>query len=139
MKGITPVIALILLLVIVIVIVGFSFGIFQSIISSGGQAAQDQTDTTTQNIQQTVRYEACAPGATGVATVTVRNMGSTDIAGSDVGVYVKGAAATCTPWTPASIPSSGVSTCTVVITGGIAAGDSIRVTSPSGASETQTC
>jgi len=138
MKGITPVISLILLLVIVIVVVGFSFGIFQNLIAGAGEAATTQTTTTTQNIQQTARYEACNPGAAGIATITMRNMGSGPMNGTAIGVYVNGASVTCgATWPDTLIPAGGVKTCTS--SAAIASGATIRITSPSGASETQTC
>lgn len=135
MKGITPVIALILLLVIVIVVVGFSFGIFQSIISTAGQSAEQQATTQSQNILKTARLESCAPG-TGDGSITVRNMGD-EFAALSIGVYVNGAPIDCsTKWSPATIPAGGVSTCGSIT---IATGATIRVTSPSGAVDTGTC
>ncbi|MBS3054042.1 MAG: hypothetical protein J4431_00710 [Candidatus Aenigmarchaeota archaeon] len=45
-KGITPVIAIILLLLITIAVIGFATGFFQSIVTTGGQQAQDASKAT---------------------------------------------------------------------------------------------
>jgi flagellin-like protein len=134
-KGITPVVALILLLVIVIVIVGFSFGVFQGVVQSAGESAQTQAETTSGQVTQTVRIESI-DAATG--TVSVRNIGSNNINASTVGVYANGAYVSCigADWSDQTIAAGSVSTCTDT---GIQGCTIIRVTSPSGASETMDC
>jgi len=133
-KGITPVVALILLLVIVIVIVGFSFEVFQGVVSSAGESAQTQAETTSGQVTQTVRIESVDAV---IGAVSVRNIGSAAINATNVGVYADGALVDCTgDWSSELISAGGVSTCT---DSGIDSCTSIRVTSPSGASQTMDC
>ncbi|MFC2143730.1 archaellin/type IV pilin N-terminal domain-containing protein [Candidatus Aenigmatarchaeota archaeon] len=144
MKGITPIIALILLLVIVIVVVGFAFGIFQGLISTAGESAQGQVTTTGENIQQTVSLENAyffdAPLAANDDEwrISVRNQGTDDLDSSEVAVYIDGSLATCV-WSPATIVST--STCTVISPTASCVLDSshdITATSPSGATQSTT-
>lgn len=144
MKGITPVIALILLLVIVIVVVGFSFGIFQGIISSAGESAQNQADTTADTVGMTVALEniyfSNTAGVGGDWLVSVRNQGSVALTAPQnaISVYIDGVRQTCM-WTGtnADIAAGTSSTCTATLTAcpTLPATSQIRVTSPSGATQ----
>src|SRR3989344_6058217 len=87
MKGITPVIALILLLVITIVIVGFSFTIFQNIVSSGGAAVENTTTATVQELATCARLES-VDTSTGAAAI--RNCGETTVSVATLGLYANG-------------------------------------------------
>ncbi len=138
MKGITPVIALILLLVIVIVVVGFSFGIFQSIISTAGGAAEEQAGETTGRITQTVVIESIAVSGDSISAVSVRNQGNQIDDADTVGIYVKGEKQVCSSWSDEPILAGRVSTCSFDATA-CATDDEVRVTSPSGAVATETC
>ena len=144
MKGITPIIALILLLVIVIVVVGFAFGIFQGLISTAGEAAEGQTTTTTEQIQQTVSIENVYysdPAGDDQWIISVRNQGSSDITpASEVGIYIDDTLENCNQWVPDTIIGDSTATCTINVAALDCVVDDydIRVTSPSGATQTQT-
>jgi flagellin-like protein len=85
MKGITPVIALILLLVITIVIVGFTFTIFQSLVTTAGQSTERQTE------QTTTLLSGCAePEGVSGNVLYVRNCGTTSLDPTSLGVYANG-------------------------------------------------
>ncbi len=158
MKGITPVIALILLLVIVIVVVGFSFGIFQSIISSAGTAAEGQATDTSGRITQTVTIEAVDKAQN---RVSVRNSGS-DVPVTTVAIYVAGVYQDDCTWdtnNDGTFGDEGVGTTDDILAGKTAtcdwsdddtnpqdgiedpctAGTAVRVTSPSGATDDSAC
>lgn len=77
MKGITPVIAIILLLLITISIIGFTAGFFQSTVKTSGEQAQQGAEQQASKIQQMVEIVSVAGDK-----VTVKNVGTQAISGS---------------------------------------------------------
>ena len=94
MKGITPVVSIVLLLFITISIIAFSFIFFQNITTASGTQAQEAADTQTNKLLQTVEIVAVENGQ-----ITVKNIGTQAIKLEDVKVFVDGApiAVTNTP------------------------------------------
>ncbi|HLD38847.1 MAG TPA: hypothetical protein VJB05_00875, partial [archaeon] len=94
MKGITPVVSIVLLLFITISILAFSFIFFQNITTASGTQAQEAADTQTNKLLQTVEIVAVENGQ-----ITVKNIGTQAIKLEDVKVFVDGApiAVTNTP------------------------------------------
>ncbi len=133
MKGITPVIAIILLLLITISMVGFAFVWF-------GRISTLLTNQTESEIvgQQALHCQRIVIDSlsSSTATVYVKNIGTCNIAADAVKVYVSGAEATCTP--SLGIMAPGVtddcdwsgSACTT--------GTVVKVTAP-GSSDETTC
>ncbi|MFC2142971.1 hypothetical protein ACFLQN_01075 [Candidatus Aenigmatarchaeota archaeon] len=81
MKGITPIIAIILLLVIVITVVGFSFTIFQDVVETSGEAATSAVERETTKASGCMRIESVAD-----ETIYIRNCGLGEL--TDFKVYV---------------------------------------------------
>ena len=75
-KGITPVVAIILLLIITIVIVGFSFTIFQSTVSGAGDRVENVTQTAADTFSTCAHIEAVD---TSSQRIYIRNCGSGDL------------------------------------------------------------
>ncbi len=112
MKGITPVIAIILVLLITISMVGFSFVWFSRI----SELAADQTQSQLQ-AQLDTQAQKIKIDATTTATVSIRNSGSKSIALSKISVFIDGGARTCTTWDPATDPLAEGSTTTCTFSG----------------------
>ena len=127
-KGITPVIALILLLVITIVIVGFSFTIFQGIVSSGGSAVENAQEETTSRLGQVATIESVSGN-----TIYIRNRGSGAIDPSTLALY---AGSTLVPVTGgANIPPGEIGGVTVDF-GSLSGTYTIKVTTAGGSIST---
>lgn len=106
MKGITPVVAVILLLLVTIAVVGFAFGFFQRIFGLAGTGVENQTSAIIQRAAQTVGIDNVNATA-----VVVRNAGTADInANAEVTVFLGAAKATC-GWSAAAITPGGTATC----------------------------
>ncbi len=108
MKGITPVIAIILLLLITISMVGFAFVWFSRV-------AQESTSDIGKQINNTIGKSAktvSVPART-TTTVSVRNTGTATILTSELALFIDGGVRTCT-WAGAitSLAPSAVGTCT---------------------------
>jgi flagellin-like protein len=127
MKGITPVIAIVLLLLITVAMVGFAFVWFQStwtdLSASTGEAITSQSEA----MMKTVRIDAVSS-----TSISVRNMGSKDIAAGELAVYVNGEVQTGCEAT--AIPAGDIASCTIVC----ATGDTVKATSPTN-SDIATC
>jgi len=143
MKGITPVIAVILLLLITIAVVGFAFVWFQRIAQTTTDITEGELDALRQQTAKRVSIDAIDVTAT---KVSIRNRGTVPIpigTTSEVSVYVGGALKTCT-WTgtdctgiSAKISPGAVCTCDWP-DASCTAGTPVRVTAPGGFDE-RTC
>lgn len=133
MKGITPVIAIILLLLITISMVGFAFVWFGRI--STILTNQTESELTGQHNLQCQRVSIDSISAANAA-VYIKNIGTCNIAAGAIKVYVSGAEATCTPVLGAMAPGVtddcdwSASPCTTGIV--------VKVTAPGNSDET-TC
>ncbi len=129
MKGITPVIAIILLLLITISMVGFAFVWFTRFVEIAGSATENATISEVEKIKKTVRIDNAGTGG-----VTVRNTGSANIPVNEISVYIDGSAISCS-WT-GSIAPQGSATCTQAV---CSSGQEAKVTSPGTAQDVVTC
>lgn len=125
MKGITPVIAVILLLLITVAMVGFAFVWFNRITATASNATQQQLESQLQ--AQAKRISIDNINSAGAA-VTIRNIGSQTVLATDMQIYVSGAAATCSP-AMSNIAPGAVTTCDWSA-GVCAANVVVRVTAP---------
>lgn len=134
MKGITPVIAIILLLLITISMVGFAFLWFTEF----AELAASGTEATAQQLidiqQKTVRIDNVVDTGSGV-DITIRSTGASSIDGSELATFIGGSLVTCS-WSPDPIMPSDVSTCTA--SGSCPAGTEVKVSAP-GNSDIVTC
>lgn len=129
MKGITPVIAIILLLLITISMVGFAFVWFNRISQTLTNATQSELES--QLSQQAKKVSIINPRAGSPGAIDVRNTGTATILSTDASVYiagnrtVAGAAGCGNPVMPTVGPGS-----VATITCNCAIGDEIKVVVP---------
>ena len=91
-KGVTEVIAIILLLLITIAVIGFATGFFQSIVTTGGQQAQNASKTAGDKAQQIIDYVTSTTGS-----ITVKNAGTQDIDTAKLSFLIDGSSVACNP------------------------------------------
>ena len=129
MKGITPVIAIILLLLITISMVGFAFVWFSRVTSSAGSQIENSTFAELRRQGQRITIENINPSA---ATVTVRNSGTVSIADTELALYTNNVLLTpgCT-WSPTSIAPGARTTCDFN-SSACATGTTVKVVAPGG-------
>jgi flagellin-like protein len=135
LKGITPVIAIILLLLITISMVGFAFIWFQRVQST-------MTNSTESELQQQLNKQGQKLTIDNVAatSVTFRSSGTASVGMGSVGIYVDNVAVTLsgTGCTGAdSLAPAAIRTCT--ISASCDAGSSLKVTSPGGYIDIANC
>src|SRR3989344_3490275 len=92
MKGITPVIAVILLLLITIAIIGFTSVFFQQTVTTGGEQAQEAAAGQANKALQTAEIVDVSNGK-----VTIKNVGTEPISTANVQIFVDGDPAATTP------------------------------------------
>ncbi|HLC76787.1 MAG TPA: archaellin/type IV pilin N-terminal domain-containing protein [archaeon] len=110
MKGITPVIAIILLLLITISMVGFAFVWFQRVATTATTSSEQQL-TNQLNIQsQKIKIEGAS-----ATTVTLRNTGSITLPAASIVMFINGTSATSGNCPSASQASGAIFTCTTTI------------------------
>lgn len=129
MKGITPVVAIILLLLITISMVGFAFVWFTRVGELTTQQTQAQLQAELDRQAMKIRIDAVT-----TTTVTVRNIGSKDILTAQLAAFVDNVAKTCSTTPPAAWPATLTvgTTATCTYTSGTCAAETgtVRVTSP---------
>ncbi len=130
MKGITPVIAIVLLLLITVALVGFAFGFFQKILGIATEKTTEQTESQTASFTSTIEIDNVNTGG-----VTVRNTGGTTISTSKLSVYVANAFMGCT-WSSGTIAAGITATCSNASF--CASGSEVKVTGPANKA-TATC
>ena len=124
MKGITPVIAIILLLLITISMVGFAFVWFQRV----AQTATSSSDTALQT-QLNQQAQTAKIDSAGGTTVTIRNTGSQSIAAGAVTVFVNGTLQTSGNCPTATLAAGSSNTCTSLVQ--VCSGTSVvKITTP---------
>jgi flagellin-like protein len=126
LKGITPVIAIILLLLITISMVGFAFVWFQRVQSSMTNATETELQSQLSRQSQKIAIDNAAG-----TTLVMRNIGTSAVPVTSITAYVNNAVVTlsgaaCT----GNIAPGATVTCT--ISSACNAGASIKVTSPGG-------
>jgi flagellin-like protein len=127
MKGITPVIAIILLLLITISLVGFAFIYFTRVTEVATQKTQEQLEHVISSQQMVVVIDNYAG-----TSLSVRNRGTATFGTGNVSIYKNNVLTTCpgTGWNPAMLGPGQVSVCT--FSAACVEGDVIRVTTPGG-------
>ncbi len=134
MKGITPVVAVILLLLITISMVGFSFVWFSRISEIATNQTQSQMQAQLDQQAQKVRIDSAT-----TTTASIRNVGSRSIALAQIAVFIDGGSRTCT-WSPATDPLAVGSTATCTWSGAVcASGSSTIKASAPGNSDSVKC
>jgi len=136
MKGITPVIAIILLLLITISMVGFAFVWFSRVTSSAGAQIENSTLSQLRTQGQRISIENINPSG---ATVTVRNSGTVSIDQTELALYINnGIFPTCIGgWTPTSMAPGGRMTCDFNASA-CTSGYTVKVVAPGG-QDVSTC
>jgi len=129
MKGITPVIAVILLLLITISLVGFAFIFFTRITETTSEQIDTQLEQQLLTQQQRVSIEAINR-----THIFVRSTGTASIPGTSLVVFVNNSLRNCVFTT--TIAPGGVASCNLTFLCGNE--DTIRVTAPGG-SDSRDC
>src|SRR3989304_6730088 len=129
MKGITPIVAVILLMLITISMVGFAFVWFSRISTISTEKIENQTEKLL--TVKTVRIE----NALGTA-VDIRNTGDAQITSADLAAFVNNVRVTISSCNPSPVPVNSLSTCTLA--SACSTGATLRISSPGGA-DTTTC
>ncbi len=88
MKGITPVIAIILLLLITISMVGFAFVWFSRVTQSATTSGTAQINTITGNSQKRLTFESYVQGGANAGKLYIRNSGTAQTLPAEISVYV---------------------------------------------------
>lgn len=109
MKGVTPIIAVVLLLLIVIALAGFAFVWFQTAWKTMATAAEQQMTQQQASMMKTIKIDNIEKGATNT-TIYVRHTGSLNISISELAVYIDNTLATCT-WSADILEPNTVITC----------------------------
>jgi len=130
MKGITPVIAVILLLLITISLVGFAFIYFSRITETVQTNTESQLENQLQNQQKRIRIESAAG-----TTVAVRNIGTVTINPAEFAVFFNNSLDTGCVFT--ALGPQSVGTCTLTLTANCQ-DQTIRVSTPGG-SDSRIC
>lgn len=124
MKGITPVVAIILLLLITISMVGFAFVWFTRVGELTTQQTQQQLQSQLDAQAQNVKIDAISAARD---KITLRNRGTATIPLAQISIFVEGAALACTTWSPtAALTPGSIVTCTAGFL--CAAGNTVKVT-----------
>lgn len=126
MKGITPVIAVILLLIITISMVGFAFVWFQRVAFTAQTATESTLQTTLTQQGQTIRIDNVEYSTN---KVQIRSIGTQSILNSNLNVYLNGTKQTCA-WDSPSLAPGSIITCTFGTGCASGSGTKLRVTSP---------
>ncbi|MEK6887418.1 MAG: type IV pilin [Candidatus Aenigmatarchaeota archaeon] len=132
MKGITPVIAIILLLLITISMVGFAFVWFQRVAATATSATDTQLQSQLNQQGQQIKIE----GASGT-TVSFRSNGNAALPAGSVLLFVNGSSSTSGSCPAASAAAGSVFTCTTTV--GACSGTSTLRASAPGNSDQMTC
>ena len=126
MKGVTPIIAIILLLLITISMVGFAFVWFTSIAESSTEAVGGQLEATTEQIAKKIRIDNIAG-----TSLALRATGTATIELGELGFFIDGVAVNCIGF--ANIAPNSVGICTLDSACNI--GSRLRVSAPGGPDE----
>ncbi len=146
MKGITPVISVILLLLVTIAIVGFATGFFQRILGAAGTSADEQLSATATQLGQTIKIDIAKGGLQigGVAgapldsQIAIRSTGPKSVPLKSIAVFVANNLVTCNGWTSGELAPGGTSVCTV--NDNDCTGKEVKASAPGGnAPETVKC
>jgi len=128
MKGITPIITVILLLLIAVVMVGFAFGFFSNIFTTTSTETTSALNTTVSIYGKQVRIDSIDSQAT--RFVTLRAVGSRAINSGDIVLYVAGNPVNILGSCPGgTINPGGTNTCILAV-GQCPPGSTLRAVAP---------
>ena len=137
MKGITPIITVILLLLIAVVMVGFAFGFFSNIFTTTSTETSNALNTTVSIYGKQVRVDNI--GTQALRVVTVRAVGSRALIAGDLTVYnASGSVVSTAGQCPLVLTNPGDTGSCTLISNGCASGSTIRVVAP-GNEQTALC
>ena len=128
MKGITPVIAVILLMLISISMIGFAAIWFTRLAESSQSSVTSGLNSTTSALAKKVRIDNVAG-----TSLAVRNVGSQTVAPSELSFYVNNVAVTCNI---TAVQPNAIGACT--LSSSCASGATMKVSAPGG-SDSVTC
>ena len=139
MKGITPIITVILLLLIAVVMVGFAFGFFSNIFTTTSTETTSALNTTVSIYGKQVRIDNINGSILAdVRNVTIRAVGSRALSAGDVKLYNSaGADVTSGNCPPSSVSPGSTGICTTLLNACVPQ-TSIRAVAP-GNTDTKTC
>jgi flagellin-like protein len=123
MKGITPVISIVLLLLITITIIGFVFVFFSRTMSTATNTTGTQIEAQQEKLQKTLVIENIQG-----TSLTLRSTGTLTIASTEVSYYIDNAAVNCTGWS--SLAPGEIVSCTLSSSCG--SGSTLKVVAPGG-------
>ena len=137
MKGITPIITVILLLLIAVVMVGFAFGFFSNIFTVSKTETESALNTTVSIYGKQIRVDNIDTQA--LRVVTVRAVGPRGLNVGEVSIYnASGSLAITTGTCPSgTVNPGGTGSCTL-ISNGCMSGSTLRVVAP-GNTDTKVC
>ena len=137
MKGITPIITVILLLLIAVVMVGFAFGFFSNIFTTTSTETTTALNTTVSIYGKQIRIDNIDTASPRV--VTIRAVGSRAIEIGDLTLYNSTGGSVASGACPvAKIHAGGTGTCNLVTTNGCLSGTVLRAVAP-GNTDTKIC
>jgi len=124
MKGITPVVAIVLLLLVTIAVVGFAYTFLSRTAETSGEETKKQLENQLSNIAMQVKIESAT-----INRLTIRNIGSQSIPAGQISVFVDGTLQSCAF---GDIGSQNAATCS---TGFACNGQNVKVTAPGNTDE----
>ncbi len=130
MKGITPVIAIILLMMVTIAMVGFTYIWMKRVFSTTANSTSEQINSEQAKIAQRISIIK-ASNSTG--EITIRNIGSQSIETSKLATFVNGNLVSC-DWGTSKLAPGDIATCSATCP----AGKEVDVNAPGG-TDTATC
>lgn len=125
MKGITPVVAIILLLLITISMVGFAFVWFTRV----SQLATSETEAQLRG-QLTADAQKIRIDAATTTAVSIRNTGTQDINTTQISFFIDNAAVSCDATWTGMLTAGSTKTCTYVPPKTCAAAATVKVSAP---------
>jgi len=132
MKGITPVIAIVLLLMITIALIGFAYVWFNRMALGLGGTIERQSNQTMTQMGEAITITSCDVSG---KTVYVKNTGSSTLDPSQIDVYVEGALGV-SGCSGGAAPGD-TATCSISID--LASGNKVRAVTGSGAFDETVC
>ncbi len=126
MRGITPVIAVILLMLITISMVGFAFVWFTRLAESATSTVGNETESLAQNLAKKISIDNVEG-----TSLALRNRGTATVQPEEIGFFIDGASVTCAGLS--AISPGAIGTCT--LSSACNAGSTMRITTPAGADE----
>ena len=136
MKGITPIITVILLLLIAVVMVGFAFGFFSNIFTVSKTETESALNTTVSIYGKQIRVDNIDTQA--LRVVTVRAVGPRGLNIGELSIYNASGSSVTTGSCPTTAVNPGGTGICNLATNGCMSGSTLRVVAP-GNTDTKVC